>query len=228
MAAKDDDSLIGFDPLAWMEGDTTTQQAEQDENTQGNDFTATSTADEIEAKIEAASAWVDNNSDETKQTSDEEMNESGNNPEEKVSDAVVSLSENDAEEHTSTELSSSQTDEAMTETVQGVDDMSPVAIQTASTHVINLEATQNIQNVSDLHQKIFAVYQQHDKIEIDASEVSSIDTSSLQLLLVLKRTAMNENKEISFDFPSERFIEAAELLGMSDMLGVDKADAGFF
>jgi len=222
MAAKEDDSLIGFDPLAWMDGEPESREADTDKVGQpSEDKAETLVASEIDAKIDAASEWVENNSDE----SGEAMNESENRTDDTPTETHVSPSENDMEENTTTEPSSSPTGEVQTETEQGVEDVEKQAV---STNVISLESTQNIQNVSDLHQQIFAVYQQHDKIEIDASEVSSIDTSSLQLLLVLKHSAMNDNKEVSFDFPSERFIEAAELLGMSEMLGVDKADAGFF
>ena len=91
-----------------------------------------------------------------------------------------------------------------------------------------LDVTLNIQNVTDLHERLLVLLEQKDKIEIDASAVVSIDTATLQLLIVLKQTAIKLQKEIVFDFPSDKFIESAELIGLSEMLEVDQAAAGFF
>jgi ABC-type transporter Mla MlaB component len=93
---------------------------------------------------------------------------------------------------------------------------------------IALESTQSIQNVVELHEKLLRALEHGDKIEIDASATQQIDTSSLQLLLILKRSAITLQKQVSIDFPSERFIEAATLLGLAEMLEVDQAAAGFF
>lgn len=93
---------------------------------------------------------------------------------------------------------------------------------------IVLEPVQNIQTVAQLHQQLQRMLDECDKIDIDASAVTQIDTASLQLLLVLKLTAVKSQKEISIDFPSEKFMEAANLLGLSEMLSVDQAASGFF
>jgi len=91
-----------------------------------------------------------------------------------------------------------------------------------------LDATLNIQNVSHLYEQLAALLETQDKIEIDASDVVSIDTSTLQLLIVLKQTAIKLHKEVLIDFPSDKFIESAELLGLAEMLEVDQAAAGLF
>jgi ABC-type transporter Mla MlaB component len=91
-----------------------------------------------------------------------------------------------------------------------------------------LDATLNIQNVGVLYEKLFKQLEHQNKIEIDASAVASIDTATLQMLIVLKQTAIKGQKEVTIDFPSDRFIEAAQLLGLSEMLEVDQAAAGFF
>lgn len=93
---------------------------------------------------------------------------------------------------------------------------------------IVLEPVQNIQTVAQLHQQLRRMLDDCDKIDIDASAVTQIDTASLQLLLVLKLTAVKMHKEVSIDFPSERFMEASNLLGLSEMLSVDQAASGFF
>lgn len=97
----------------------------------------------------------------------------------------------------------------------------------ASVQII-LEPVQSIQTVAKLHERLIEALQDGHKIEIDASAVTTIDTATLQLLLVLKQTAMKQMREISIDFPSERFVEAAELLGLAEMLEVDQAASGFF
>lgn len=94
--------------------------------------------------------------------------------------------------------------------------------------VLVLEPVLNIQNVTALHQQLMQLLNHHEAIDIDASAVTMIDTSSLQLLLVLKQAAVGLQKSISIDFPSDRFIEAAELLGIAEMLEVDQAASGFF
>jgi len=94
--------------------------------------------------------------------------------------------------------------------------------------IITLAATLNIQNVTQLYEELLKQLDAKDLIEIDASAVVSIDTATLQLLIVLKQEAVKIHKEISIDFPSDKFIEAAELLGLAEMLEVDQAVAGFF
>ena len=93
---------------------------------------------------------------------------------------------------------------------------------------IVLEAILNIQNVNKLCEQLKSILDKHNKIEIDASAVEQIDTANLQLLAVLKQTAVNLHKEIIFDFPSDKFVESAELLGLSEILEIDQAAAGFF
>jgi len=93
---------------------------------------------------------------------------------------------------------------------------------------IILDSTHTIQNINTLYDKLHSLLEIEEVIEIDASAVQSIDTATLQLLIVLKQTAIKQGKEVVIDFPSDKFIEAAELLGLSEMLNVDQAAAGFF
>ncbi len=93
---------------------------------------------------------------------------------------------------------------------------------------VSLPAKLNIQSAQALYDQLKEILDTNPVIEIDASDVGVIDTSSLQILMVLKQTAEKMDKQIQIDFPSEAFIEAAELLGLSDKLGVDSAASGFF
>lgn len=87
--------------------------------------------------------------------------------------------------------------------------------------IINLDTTLNIQNVDKLYEKLKQSYSAHNSIEINASDVSSIDTATLQLLVVLKKDAVKHQKEVVFAAPSPRFIESAQLLGLLEILDVD-------
>jgi anti-anti-sigma regulatory factor len=90
--------------------------------------------------------------------------------------------------------------------------------------IINLDSTLTIQHVVNLHEKLKKSYSTNDTIEINASHVLSIDTSTLQLLVALKKDALKQQKRVVFSAPSRRFIESAELLGLLEILEVDAYD----
>jgi len=153
MTTKNKDSLIGFDPLAWINDDESPAQEE---------------------------------------TSVEQV----------VDSAIVDKPENE---------------DLTTEIIEFIDNSK-----------ILLEDTLNISTVTELHSHLVQALQGNECLDIDAANVNSIDTASLQLFVVLKQEALKLNKDIIFDFPSDKFIEAAKLLGIDNMLGVDQAAAGFF
>jgi len=88
--------------------------------------------------------------------------------------------------------------------------------------IIILDANLTIQHVVTLYEKLKKSYSAHNAIEINASQVSSIDTSTLQLLVALKKNAVKQQKEVIFVAPSQRFIESAGLLGLLDILDIDR------
>ncbi|WP_026601229.1 STAS domain-containing protein [Methylomonas sp. 11b] len=169
MAEQDEDSLIGYDPLAWMHRSDFKQDSQKAE-------AAESAAD---SRAELAS------------------------PTEVSSNLEMDLSQSPADV---SELSTSEGERA----------------------VLVLEPVLNIQNVAVLHQRLTQMLSNFEAIDIDASGVTMIDTATLQLLLILKQTAIGLQKSISIDFPSDKFIEASELLGIAEMLEVDQAASGFF
>ncbi|OAI18104.1 hypothetical protein A1507_10205 [Methylomonas koyamae] len=111
---------------------------------------------------------------------------------------------------------------------ESVDSVSEPEPQAAGKGTVVLEPLSNIQGVASLHHTLMQMLNQYDALDIDASAVTSIDTSTLQLLVVLKCTAAGLQKVVAIDFPSEKFVEAAQLLGVSEMLEVDAAVSGFF
>ena len=171
MVEKADNSLIGFDPLAWM-----------DDEGQGS-----------EKQVETETMSENKTQSERVDTSEENVNKEVEELKEVEVDPVVQGTENE------------------------MDDFK-----------ITLDATLNIQNVTELYEQLSKRLNNQDTLEIDASAVVSIDTATLQLLIVLKQEAVKLHKEVMIDFPSDKFIEAAKLLGLDKMLEVDQAAAGFF
>ncbi len=105
------------------------------------------------------------------------------------------------------------------------------AVETSAEDVatIVLQTTQNLQNIAQLHEKLLrALDHSSNVITIDASPVQSIDTATLQLFVALKQETLRVNRDLQFDFPSDRFLEACGLLGLLTMLQVDKLPAGLF
>ncbi len=168
MAEKDDKGLIGFDPLAWMDGEGEETEIIQKQKA-------------VDTPVIEAEKVTDTVNDDNKAS---------------IEQLVEPIIEN--------------------ETSLGED------------NILILDGTLNIQNVNHLYEQLLLLLENHSKIELDASAVVSVDTASLQLLIVLKQTVIKQGKELIFDFPTDKFIEAAELLGIAEMLDIDQAAAGFF
>jgi ABC-type transporter Mla MlaB component len=169
MADKDEDSLIGYDPLAWMH-ESDAKEAFQNDTVGESELQDTAFENSTAAILD---------------------------PEIKHDQAPISASEASADEQ-------------------------------QERGILVLEPVLNIQNVTVLHQRLTQMLKSFDAIDIDASNVTMIDTATLQLLLISKQTAIGLEKSISIDFPSNKFIEASELLGVAEMLSVDNAASGFF
>ncbi|MGR9114523.1 MAG: STAS domain-containing protein [Gammaproteobacteria bacterium] len=157
MAAKEQQNLIGFDPLAWV--------------------------------------------------SDEERNQVSKELENSTTTASTEQEDTGAVEITARETTSGQD---------------------VKVGALVLDEVLNIQSVGRLYERLLKLFEVNNKIEIDVSEVKVIDTATLQLLIVLKQESVKLGKEIVFDFPSERFVEAAQLLGLDALLGVDQPESGLF
>lgn len=72
-----------------------------------------------------------------------------------------------------------------------------------------------------LHEKLKNSLAANDTLVINAADVASIDTATLQLFVALRKTAVKLQKEIIFASPSPRFIESAKLLGLLEILAVN-------
>jgi anti-anti-sigma regulatory factor len=109
---------------------------------------------------------------------------------------------------------------ASTKNLAGQDTATPAAEDVVAS-IINLDATLTIQNVAALYGTLKKCHSANNAIEINASQVSSIDTATLQMLVALKKDAVKQQKGVVFAAPSLRFIESAGLLGLLGILDID-------
>lgn len=197
MAEKDENSMIGYDPLVWLHEDADLAVSAMPENAAIAD----------DAEQQSPIEW-------------------GNQPELFSANSQVLEDEFAAAPAAGVD--------PKPELHDPMDEPAPVFLdaesgrETEAGGQLALEAVQNMQNVAQLHQHLLTLLDTCHQIDIDASAVTQIDTATLQLLLVLKRTAVTLQKEVNIDFPSEKFAEAAHLLGLAEMLSVDQAASGFF
>ncbi len=191
MAASEDNDLIGYDPLAWMEGN-----ADKNEQTIDN---GSSDSDEAQHLIddEIGMTGADDYSDDLMADSDLNIT---------LEDGIV-IAEIELENDTVCIDAGAVAVDSMSEETEGSQ--------------IDLDSTLTIQNVVKLHEKLKNLLDLHDQIEINASDVSSIDTATLQLLVSLKKDADKLQKKVTIIYPSPRFVESAQLLGLLDVLDVD-------
>ncbi len=215
MATNEENNLIGYDPLAWMEGeiDKNEDHLELDETESDNelpeqqfidsdinvlnDYPEDLIDDDEGIEIVSAPSSVDatiTNDDEFKDQSETVM--------------TTEMIDESVDDDTDTEVSG----------MGALDDADCVAEEAGSQ--VDLDATLSIQNVLKLHEKLKLSLAMHDQIEINASDVASIDTATLQLLVSLKKDAVKLGKQVSIIYPSPRFIESARLLGLLAVLDV--------
>jgi len=217
MATNEDNNLIGYDPLAWMEVEN--DKDEDEEHSLIVDF---------DSEVKLAGQLI----------SDNKTGMPKNYPEDLTDDVEdESLSVLHEELGVMTNDDGLQVDEFNDKSVMvmindSVDDCSEpelIAIQQEDSSEeiigsqIDLDSTLNIQHVVKLHETLKLCVAMHDQIEINASDVASIDTATLQLLVSLKISAVKLNKQVSIIYPSPRFIESAQLLGLLEVLDVHDA-----
>ena len=92
------------------------------------------------------------------------------------------------------------------------DDTGPVKIL--------LEPVLNIEGVGSLHERLIKAFDHCEGLDIDASKVESVDTSAIQLLIILLKQSGKAGKTVRISNPSARFVDTARLLGATGMLGI--------
>ncbi len=217
-----ENNLIGYDPLAWMDEETKpdTDDAQIVKQTVElvkppiiaqeqiqEETTKTLQADEEHIIQVLEESLVENHLDSLESN---ETTENENVIEEHQDDLLLEPSSNDLD-NTQFEV------ETMSDDVNEVTEETSIS-EIKGEPLIDLEAKSSIQTVGNLYEQLKCSLASHDKIEIDASAVSSIDTATLQLLVSLKKDASHLQKEVSIIYPSSKFIESAYLLGVYHLL----------
>lgn len=76
-----------------------------------------------------------------------------------------------------------------------------------------------IYSAAELKPALLAAMGQSDEIEIDLSGVSELDTSGVQLLMLVKREAVAAGKGLTLSGHSPAVLEVFELLGLGGWFG---------
>ena len=225
MATTEENDLIGYDPLAWMEGGVVSEEPvladDSDNESVGSEQSQTKKQSLMDNEIIMINDYPEDLIEDTEEG--EVLSD--------FADVCPELSRTDDPDVTNQ-------DEFIMDEIEGqsdstkLDEIAGACSDTDAVNVdaeevveaqIDLDATLTIQNVVKLHEKLKNALAIHDEIEINASDVASIDTATLQLLVSLKKDADKLQKQVSIIYPSPRFIESAQLLGLLDVLDV----AGF-
>ena len=89
-----------------------------------------------------------------------------------------------------------------------------------ATHTLTLDSVVVINNAKSLYQTLAEIDDDSD-VTIDASAVEMIDTAVLQLLFAFTKKVQTGNHQISWINPSDEFVSRADLLGLSQHLGIN-------
>lgn len=208
MATSEENDLIGYDPLAWMESG-----ADKNEEIIDKDYR------DIDMLEESMSVSEINITDDYSDDLIKDTEESAALNVTEEDGWVIDSTEEENDSSMAYEMGNNCLDE--TDKVEDtLDDIEAVAenLDDTAGSQIDLDATLTIQNVVHLHEKLKNSLAVNDQIEINASDVASIDTATLQLLVSLKKDAVKLQKKVTIIYPSPRFVESAKLLGLLDVL----------
>jgi ABC-type transporter Mla MlaB component len=246
------DNLIGYDPLAWMDGEQIGEKpvapAEQvsaanetdnapiidsEELVDFNESDDIETEDEFEEEnvVEASDEETADDSlpDVIDEASALEMSDDNDD----VDIDIIIESDDDCQIDIDIQTNDDNTIDISIDTQDSPSDddinMIDMIIQEETQIEINnidpivrLNSDATIKSIEELYQQFKRVLDFHDIIEVNAVEVTTIDTATLQLLVSLKKEEKRLNKTIHILSPSSRFLESARLLGLSNVLELDE------
>ena len=250
------DNLIGYDPLAWMDGEQIGEKPVAPAK-QVSDANETDNAPIIDSEelvdfnesddIETAAEFEEENVIEAsnEETADDslpevideesalEMSDDNNDVDRDVDIDIIIESEDDCQIDIDIQTNDDNTIDISIDTQDSPSDddinMIDMIIQEETQIEINnidpivrLNSDATIKSIEALYQQFKRVLDFHDIIEVNAVEVTTIDTATLQLLVSLKKEEKRLNKTIHILSPSSRFLESARLLGLSNVLELDE------
>ena len=252
------DNLIGYDPLAWMDGEQIGEKpvapaeqvsaANETDNApiidseelvdfNESDEIETETEDEFEEEnvVEASDEETADDSlpDVIDEASALEMSDDNDDVDTDVDIDIIIESDDDCQIDIDIQTNDDNTIDISIDTQDSPSDedinMIDMIIQEETQIEINnidpivrLNSDATIKSIEELYQQFKRVLDFHDIIEVNAVEVTTIDTATLQLLVSLKKEEKRLNKTIHILSPSSRFLESARLLGLSNVLELDE------
>ncbi len=236
-------NLIGYDPLAWLDGEVIEEippVVMAKKTTKSRAKVKVAPVEIAEELTVVTGEIVDNAAElQTVAQVQNEIKPIVDTPEEIEIDVIIDKNGDidvriDGEEHADIEFEisteSQQTDEEVIDQI--VDEVNEMLVETAETEVIEsvpekiveplieLGSDATIKHIAKLYNTIKQALAAYDTLEINASNVTTIDTATLQLLVSLKKDAPRLNKIVDIIHPSSRFIESAKLLNLLDVLDV--------
>ncbi|RON68797.1 lipid asymmetry maintenance protein MlaB [Pseudomonas fluorescens] len=88
-----------------------------------------------------------------------------------------------------------------------------------ASHCVHLSGELNIYSAAETREELLQILQAHQQLQVVLAGVEDFDTSGVQLLLVLKREALRQNKPVTFIRHSTVVGEVLDLLNLRDELG---------
>ena len=251
------DNLIGYDPLAWMDGEQIGEKpvapAEQVSAANETDNAPIIDSEELvdfnesddietEAEFEEEENVIEASEEETADDSlpdviDEasalEMSDDNDDVDTDVEIDIIIESDDDCQIDIDIQTNDDNTIDISIDTQDSPSDddinMIDMIIQEETQIEINnidpivrLNSDATIKGIEELYQQFKRALDFHDIIEVNAVEVTTIDTATLQLLVSLKNEEKRLKKTIHILSPSSRFLESARLLGLSNVLELDE------
>ena len=250
------DNLIGYDPLAWMDGEQIGEKpvapaekvsaANETDNApiidseelvdfnESDDIETEAEFEEEENVIEASEETADDSlPDVIDEASALEMSGDNDDVDTDVEIDIIIESDDDCQIDIDIQTNDDNTIDISIDTQDSPSDddinMIDMIIQEETQIEINnidpivrLNSDATIKGIEELYQQFKRVLDFHDIIEINAVEVTTIDTATLQLLVSLKNEEKRLKKTIHILSPSSRFLESARLLGLSNVLELDE------
>ena len=251
------DNLIGYDPLAWMDGEQIGEKpvapAEQVSAANETDNAPIIDSEELvdfnesddietEAEFEEEENVIEASEEETADDSlpdviDEasalEMSDDNDDVDTDVEIDIIIESDDDCQIDIDIQTNDDNTIDISIDTQDSPSDddinMIDMIIQEETQIEINnidpivrLNSDATIKSIEELYQQFKRALDFHDIIEVNAVEVTTIDTATLQLLVSLKNEEKRLKKTIHILSPSSRFLESARLLGLSNVLELDE------
>ncbi len=230
-------NLIGYDPLAWMEGEVVEEipaepakkiakskakikiePVEVDEPVSDSDTIEEETPEELPVVLEKTE---ENDDVEVDVSIDEngEIEISVETPEKTEVSIEIAVENNEPDDNDVLDALVEEASEISEE------ESAPEVIESMPEEIIEplieLRAEANLKTIAELYETCKRVMTAHDVIEINAADVTTIDTATFQLLVSLKKDAPLLNKTINIVYPSARFVESAKLLDLLTVLEID-------